>query len=153
MQYRIVSIENPAEVHVHDGQLVVMQDKGTATVPLRGISIIVVCGPNIRISTMAQTVIATNRIAMLFLGRNHHPAAMLVPEVGYARQARVVQTQASISPRLQSELWRRIIVKKIENQARALAILGPDSRFPRRLVSRRPIGHVREAASWLGMGV
>ncbi len=52
MQYRIVSIENPAEVHVHDGQLIVMQDKGTATVPLRGISIIVVCGPNIRISTL-----------------------------------------------------------------------------------------------------
>ena len=124
MQYRIVSIENPAEVHVHDGQLVVMQDKGTATVPLRDISIIVVCGPNIRISTMAQTVIATNRIAMLFLGRNHHPAAMLVPEVGYARQVRVAQMQASVSPRLQSELWRQIIVKKIENQARALAILG-----------------------------
>ena len=124
MQYRIVSIENPAEVHVHDGQLVVMQDKGTATVPLRDISIIVVCGPSIRISTMAQTIIATNKIAMLFLGRNHHPAAMLLPQVGYARQARVVQTQASTSPQLQSELWRRIIVKKIENQARALAILG-----------------------------
>lgn len=124
MQHRIVSIENPAEVHAHDGQLVVMQDKGTATIPLRDILIIVVCGPNIRISTMAQTVMATNKIAMLFLGCNHHPAAMLLPEVGYARQARVVQTQASASPQLRSELWRQIVVKKIENQARALAILG-----------------------------
>ncbi len=33
MQYRIVSIENPAELHVHDRQLVVMQDKGTAIIP------------------------------------------------------------------------------------------------------------------------
>jgi len=124
MQYRIVSIENPAEVHVHDGQLIVMQDKGTATIPLRDISTIAVCGPNIRISTMAQTMIATSKIVMLFLGRNHHPAAMLLPEVGYARQARVMQVQASASPQLQAELWRRIIVKKIENQARAIAILG-----------------------------
>ena len=124
MQYRTVSIENPAEVHVHDGQLVVIQDKGTASIPLRDISIIVVCGPGIRISTMAQTMIATSKIVMLFLGRNHHPAAMLLPEIGYARQARVMQTQASASPWLQSELWRRIIVKKIENQVRALAILG-----------------------------
>ena len=33
MRYRIVSKENPAELHAHDRQLVVMQDKGTAIIP------------------------------------------------------------------------------------------------------------------------
>jgi len=124
MAYRIVSIENPAEVHVRDGQLVVIQDKGTASIPVRDILVLVVCGPGIRMSTMAQTMLATSKVTMLFLGRNHHPAAMMLPTVGYSRQARVTQAQAAMSPDLRSELWRRIIVRKIENQARALAILG-----------------------------
>ena len=124
MPYRIVSIENPAEVHVRDGQLVVIQDKGTASIPVRDILVLVVCGPSIRMSTMAQTMLATSKVAMLFLGRNHHPAAMMLPTVGYSRQVRVTQAQAAMSPDLRSELWRRIIVRKIENQARALAILG-----------------------------
>lgn len=124
MAYRIVSIENPAEVHVKNGQLVVEQDKGVASIPLKDITTVVVCGLNIRISTMAQGILAQHKIVMLFLGRNHHPEAMLLPEVGYARQARVMQSQASISSELRDELWRQVIVQKIENQARALAILG-----------------------------
>lgn len=124
MHYRIVSIENPAEVHVRDHQLVVIQDKGTASIPVREISVLVVFGPNIRMSTMAQTMLASEKVALLFLGYNHHPAAMMLPTVGYARQARVSRIQASTSPRLNSLLWQRIIVRKIENQGRALAILG-----------------------------
>lgn len=124
MPYRIVSIENPAEVHVKDGQLQVIQDKGTASIPVRDITVLVVCGPNIRMSTMAQTILVSSKVVMLFLGRNHHPAAMMLPMVGFARQARVAQTQAAAPPGLTAELWRRIIVRKIENQGRALAILG-----------------------------
>lgn len=124
MAYRIVSIENPAEVHVRDGQLVVIQDKGTASIPVRDILVLVVSGPNIRMSTMAQTLLAKSKVVMLFLGRNHHPAAMMLPEVGYARQARVMQAQVAITPVLRDEPWRKVIVRKIENQARALAILG-----------------------------
>ena len=124
MAYRIVSIENPAEAHVRDGQLVVIQNRGTVSIPVRDILVLVVCGPNIRMSTMAQTMLAASKVAMLFLGRNHHPAAMMLPTVGYSRQARVIQAQAAMSPCLCAELWQRIIVRKIENQARALAILG-----------------------------
>ena len=89
MAYRIVSIENPAEVHVREGQLVVTQDRGEATIPVREMLVLVVCGPNIRMSTMAQTMLTNEKVVTLFLGRNHHPAAMLVPVVGCARQALV----------------------------------------------------------------
>ena len=74
MAFRIVSIENPAEVHVRDGQLVVIQDKGTASIPVKDIKVLIVSGPSIRMSTMAQTILANNKVVTLFLGRNHHPA-------------------------------------------------------------------------------
>ena len=122
--FRIVSIENPAEVHVRDGQLVVAQDKGTASIPVSDILVLVVCGPNIRMSTMAQTMLANNKVVILYLGRNHHPAAMLLPMSGNVRQARIAQAQASLAAPLKADLWRRIIAQKIENQGTALAILG-----------------------------
>lgn len=122
--YRIVSIENPAEVHVHDGQLIVIQDKGTASIPVHDIMTLVVCGPSIRMSTMAQTMLAQRKVTTLFLGRNHHPAAMLLPTVGCVRQARVSQIQVSMAPDLRDRLWQAIIAQKISNQANALRILG-----------------------------
>ena len=122
--YRIVSIENPAEVHVRDGQLVVIQDRGTASIPACDISVLVVSGPSIRMSTLAQTMLAGNKTVMLFLGRNHHPAAMLLPTVGCVRQARAAQAQVSISPETRDALWQSIIIRKIENQGNALALLG-----------------------------
>lgn len=100
--YRIVSIENPAEVHVRDGQLVVIQDKGTASVPVRDIMVLEVCGPNIRMSTMAQTMLAEGKVTMLYLGRNHHPSAMTLPMVGNVRQARVAQMQAAMPAELRA---------------------------------------------------
>jgi CRISPR-associated protein Cas1 len=124
--FRIVSIENPAEVHARDGQLIVIQDKGTASIPIPDIMVLVVCGPSIRMSTMAQTMLAERKVVTLFLGRNHHPAAMLLPTVGCVRQARVAQVQAGLSPDLKARLWQAIIRQKIENQGRALGILGLD---------------------------
>lgn len=109
MAFRIVSIENPAEVHVRDGQLVVIQDKGTASIPVKDIKVLIVSGPSIRMSTMAQTILANNKVVTLFLGRNHHPAAMLLPIVAHSRQARVIQDQASMSPHLRGELWRSFV--------------------------------------------
>lgn len=124
MAYRIVSIENPAEVHVRNSQLVVEQDSGTVYIPVRDIMVLVVCGPNIRMSTYAQTILASNKVAILFLGRNHHPAAILLPTIGYARQSKVLHAQVSLDLQTQALLWQRIVIRKIENQARALDLLG-----------------------------
>lgn len=122
--FRIVSIENPAEVHVKDGQLIVIQDKGTASIPVCDMLVLVVCGPNIRMSTMAQTMLANNKVVILYLGRNHHPSALMLPMVANVRQARVSQLQAALPDDLKGELWRQIIAQKIENQGTALAALG-----------------------------
>ncbi|MBR1829716.1 MAG: type II CRISPR-associated endonuclease Cas1 [Atopobiaceae bacterium] len=124
MAYRVVTIENPAEVHVQNGQLTITQDKGTASIPVKDIEVLIVSGPGIRMSTMAQTKLSQAKVVILFLGLNHHPAALTLPMVGHSRQARIMQTQAGMSPQLKAELWRLIVIRKIENQARVLAILG-----------------------------
>lgn len=124
MAFRIVSIENPAEVHVANGQLLIEQDDQSVTIPVTDIIMLVVSGPNIRMSTMAQTMLADEHVIICHLGRNHHPSALTIPMVANARQTKVAYEQVGASQELKDLLWRRIVTRKIENQARSLAILG-----------------------------
>jgi len=124
MAFRIVSIENPAEVHVTNGQLLVKQDDRSVTIPVTDMLMLVVSGPNIRMSTMAQTLLADAHVIICHLGRNHHPAALTIPMVANARQTKVAYEQVGASQELCDLLWQRIVTRKIEYQARALAILG-----------------------------
>lgn len=72
---RIITIEHLAEVHVHEDQLVVEQEAGTASVPLEQVELLVTYGPSIRISTMAQAMLARALVTTGFvpaLGIHHH---------------------------------------------------------------------------------
>lgn len=124
MAFRIVSIENPAEVHVANGQLLVEQDDRSVTVPVSDMLMLVASGPNIRMSTMAQAILADAHVIICHLGRNHHPAALTIPMVANTRQTKVAYEQVEATQELRDMLWQRIVTRKIENQARALAILG-----------------------------
>ena len=124
MAFRIVSIENPAELHVTNGQLLVEQEDRSVTIPVNDMVMLVVGGAAIRMSTMAQEILADNNVIVLHLGKNHHPAALTIPMVANARQTKVAYDQVGASKELNDLLWQRIITRKIENQARALAILG-----------------------------
>ena len=121
---RIVTIEHPAEVHVHDGQLVIEQESGTASVPVEQVELLITYGPAIRISTMGQALLAERGVVTLLMGRNHLPQAMVIPMVANARMARVTAAQAALPADLADELWAAIIRRKIENQARAIELLG-----------------------------
>ena len=124
MAYRIVEISHPAEIHVRDGQLLVEQDKGTASIPVEDISLLIASGPGIRMSTMAQTILADNNVMLILMGKNHLPSALSIPMVANARQALATAKQAELTPQMSNELWKLVVTRKIENQARALSILG-----------------------------
>ena len=124
MAFRIVSIESPSELHVSNGQLLVEQESRSVTIPVNDTIMLIVGGPNIRMTTMAQTLLADSNVVVLHLGKNRHPAALTVPMVANARQTKVAYEQVGAISDLSDLIWQRIVTQKIENQARALAILG-----------------------------
>ena len=79
MAFRIVSIENPAEVHVANGQLLVEQDDRSVTVPVSDMLMLVVSGPNIRMSTMAQAILADAHVIICQLRKSQSPSRSLMP--------------------------------------------------------------------------
>ena len=124
MGFRTLEIRNPAELHVTMGQLTIEQEAGKVSIPLEDLTTIVCIGANIRISTIGMAQMAHCGVTVLMIDNMYKPAAVLLPVESNSRQALVMQKQVYMDDTCKSELWQKIIKQKIENQARALSILG-----------------------------
>lgn len=124
MGFRTIEISKPAEIHIKNNQLQVESEEGMVYVPVEDISHIFCIGANIRISTMALSKLAASKVALTTLDEKYLPTAIVLPFEGHARQARLMHLQVRISDDNRKCLWKQIVYKKIENQSRALSILG-----------------------------
>ncbi len=124
MSFRIVEISKPAEIHIKNRQLEIMQEEGTVYVPIEDIVHIIVSGPNIRLSTMDLLVLNQNKIVVTILDKKFLPSSFVLPFEGNVRQSKFMHKQTEFSKDGYRRLWIQIVCKKITNQARALMMLG-----------------------------
>ena len=126
MGFRTLEICTSAEIHVRKSQLEITNQDGTIMIPLEDLTTIVCSGANIRMSTMAQAQIAEAGISLMIIDEKYHPSCMLVPICSNVRQTLVMRNQIMLNSEVKDQLWKQIIMRKIENQARALTLLGRD---------------------------
>lgn len=126
MGFRTLEICTSAEIHVRQSQLEITNQDGTIMIPLEDLTTIVCSGANIRMSTMAQAQIAEAGISLMIIDEKYHPSCMLVPICSNVRQTLVMRNQIMLNSEVKDQLWKQIIMRKIENQARALTLLGRD---------------------------
>lgn len=126
MPFRTLEINSAAEVHVRKGQLEITNQGGVILIPLEDLSTIICSGANIRMSTMAQAQIAEAGISMMVINEKYHPSCMLIPVQSNVRQTLVMRSQVAMAQETKDRLWEQIVIRKIENQARALTLLGLD---------------------------
>ena len=149
MGFRTVEITGPAELHVRSGSLVIEKEikneksktddiiaaaRGRkkentlnlqkVTIPLEDISTIVCMGAGLRISTMAMAQLCNNKISMTMLDEKYRPAGFLTAYEANARQSLTMRRQVYMDAERAERLWRRIVRRKIENQAFVLELLG-----------------------------
>ncbi|MBQ6425910.1 MAG: type II CRISPR-associated endonuclease Cas1 [Clostridia bacterium] len=111
-------------MHIKKGQLEIAGEEATISIPLEDLATIICSGSGIRMSTMAQAQIAEAGISLMIIDEKYHPACMLIPTQANVRQTLVMREQVAMSREFKDKLWEEIIIRKIENQARALTILG-----------------------------
>ena len=126
MAYRTLEITRPSELHVREGQLIIEQEEGIASVALEDLHNIVCMGANIRISTMAMTKLSEQEITMMMLDEKYKMISILTPVNANSRQAEILNKQIEFDITYQTEIWHKIIDTKIHNQVRVLSILGLD---------------------------
>lgn len=124
MAFRTVEINQPAELHVDEGQLTIQRETDTLRIPVEDISCLILNGPAIRISSLGLSILAEREVAVTVCGRDYRPAATIQPLVANARQSAVAKKQVALSQCLNDEIWKRVVQRKIENQACVLNLLG-----------------------------
>jgi CRISPR-associated protein Cas1 len=123
---RIVDIETDGRhLAVSRGFLVVSEDrKEIGRVALDDIIAVIVHAHGVTLSSSLVSALAERGTPVVFCGANHAPIAVCQSIEGHHAQAAVIRAQISASRPLTKQLWRRIIVAKIECQAAVLEAHG-----------------------------
>ena len=95
-----------------------------AEIPLEDIDTLVLDNYAISLSANLLNGLARKNIATILCDEKHLPCAEVLPLSQHSRQAKISRMQLAISEPLRKNLWRKIVVQKIQNQAKVLAKFG-----------------------------
>ena len=135
MAFKTLTIDNPAELHVHKGQLLATQGEETTQVALEDLACVVFSHPNITISSAALAYLGSNGISLLTCGRSYMPATITLPFAPHIKYSGIVDSQLNASLGFRNSLWKTIVKRKIANQATVLELLGVDGSALREMAS------------------
>lgn len=149
MEYRNIFLANPARLSVQREQLVIERAE-KFTVPLEDISALLIEAQQVQLTAHAAAALAGHGVTVFFCDEKHLPCAQLLPINQYCRQRKLLMAQCEMGKPLKKQLWQRIVVQKIRNQAACLRILGKDGWEELQQLSERVLsddGDNREAVA------
>lgn len=119
MAWRVISIQNPSRLSLRDNQLIVTQNE-EASLPIEDIDALILDSYGITTTANLLTELATNSTTVVICNEKHLPTSVLLPYSQHSRQAKVSRLQLNMSQPLKKQLWQRIVMQKISNQADVL---------------------------------
>ena len=129
-----VTIRNPRHLSLRDNRLVIREkdpktrsDTMLAEIPLSDIWVVIIDSPQITMTSALVSEMNDAGIGVMYCGRDHMPNGLCLPLGAHSRHAEIVEHQLAIPKPLRNQLWKRIVVSKIMNQARALELSGGDA--------------------------
>ena len=129
-----VTVRNPRHLSLRDKRLVIREkgpgshgDAVLAEIPLSDIWVVIIDSPQITMTSALVSEMNDAGIGVMYCGRDHMPNGLCLPLGAHSRHAEIVEHQLAIPKPLRNRLWKRIVVSKILNQARALELSGGDA--------------------------
>jgi CRISPR-associated protein Cas1 len=123
----------PAHLSVRNDQLVLKRDGQTiGQVPCEDIGVVLVDHPQTTYTHGALAKLAESDAAVVICGRDHLPAAVLLPMIDHSQVVWRLDAQLGTGPVLRKQLWRQLVVAKIQAQARNIS---PDLPAHRKLIA------------------
>lgn len=129
MTNRIIDIsEEPAELSMRTGLLVIRRDTGETTVPLADIAVLIVSHPAVRFTLASLSSLCAAGGVFVVCNEKRLPSGMLLPLEGHYVQSERFQAQAEASEPMRKGLWKQVVKAKVTAQGRALAtVRGSDT--------------------------
>lgn len=119
MAWRIIGIQNPSRLSLRDNQLTITQNE-EVSLPIEDIDALILDSYGITATANLLTELATNSTTVVICNEKHLPTSVLLPYSQHSRQAKVSRLQLNMSQPLKKQLWQRIVMQKISNQADVL---------------------------------
>lgn len=122
-----VAIRTPKHLCIKDNALVIREKKSAAVIckiALSDIWVIIIDNPQVTLTSALISGINDAGIGVLYCGPNHMPNGLSLPLGAHSRHAEIVEHQLAISKPLRNQIWKHIVIKKIDNQAKALELSG-----------------------------
>lgn len=120
MSNRIVYITKGDYVSHKLENMYIEDTEGYITVPLEDIKVIVIDNLEMKLSSSLLYKLCDYNICTIITNDKHTPIGQILPISGYHADLERIQQQIHITKPFKKNLWRKIIIKKIENQAEVL---------------------------------
>ena len=119
MAWQVIDISNPAQLSLKDHQLVIKQNE-TVSLPIEDIDALILDSHGILTTANLITELSNNGTTVVVCDDKHLPSSVIIPYSQHSRQAKVSRQQITIGQPFRKQLWQKIIVQKITNQADVL---------------------------------
>jgi CRISPR-associated protein Cas1 len=115
-----------AHVTVQHGQLLLKRDgEVVGRVPCEDIGVVLVDQQQVSYSHAALAALAESDAVLVVCGRNHLPAAVLLPLSDHSQVVWRINEQLAVGKPLKKQLWKQLIQAKIRAQAANLSPRSP----------------------------
>lgn len=126
MAWKGVHISRASRLNTTNHQLVVAQDDGEVRIPLEDLAYIILDAPHASLTSTLISACMEAGIVIVSTDKRHTPDGLMLPFLQHHRQAGVAARQVALSEPFKKRCWQKIIIRKVENQAAHLAMLGYD---------------------------
>ena len=125
--WRTILVSKPCKLSMKNRQFVYEpKDEPIIQVPLEDITVIVLETNQAIVTTALLSNIAESNIALFSCDNYHMPNGLFTPFHQHSRLSQIAHIQVDMKAPLKKQIWQKIIIQKISNQARLLRYFNKD---------------------------
>lgn len=128
MAFRVVLIESEVLIRIKLNNLVVTREENDIWIPLDDIAIIVIDNLASNISFRVLCQLADNNIGLIVCDTKHLPIGYYGAYDNHVRSSKILGSQISFTEDENGDIWKEIVIAKINNQAKAYLRIKKDEK-------------------------
>ena len=117
MSFRTVVVSNKAKLSYKNNYLVVKKEDDETYVHMSEIDTVIIDSIAVSITSYSLLELIKNKINVIFCNEKRNPYAQLVPFYNNYNVSKKILLQTKWTKKIKNEMWQKIIINKITNQA------------------------------------
>ncbi|MCR4822445.1 MAG: type II CRISPR-associated endonuclease Cas1 [Treponema sp.] len=96
------------------------------TVPLDDVAVLLLSAQGVTVTKNVLNALAEKGCISVFCGKNYIPQSMVVPIANHTFFTKIIKNQIKATEPLKKRIWQKIVIQKIQNQAKVLSFCKKD---------------------------